>query len=226
MLDWLRDRGNERKLRLFACACCRRLGEWLKQDDPRLPRQIERAEELAEAGQLWVRPSRDIWPGGERVLFLPSGGFWQEDEPSERALASEVVAALAGEAAWNVARQVVTASRAWLRARAERQGGPDREATADDWLDAESRGQAALVRDVFGHLWHTGPVYLAGLVDLEPVTGLARAIYAERSFGELPILADALEDAGCTDEEMLEHCREPGEHIRGCWVVDAVLGKS
>jgi hypothetical protein len=55
---------------------------------------------------------------------------------------------------------------------------------------------------------------------------LAQAIYDEQAFDRLPILADALEEAGCTDADILNHCRSGGEHVRGCWVVDLVLGKS
>ena len=57
------------------------------------------------------------------------------------------------------------------------------------------------------------------------VLKLARAIHDEEAFGRLPILGDALEDAGCTNAEMLKHCRGPGPHIPGCWVVDLLLGK-
>lgn len=59
----------------------------------------------------------------------------------------------------------------------------------------------------------------------EATVGLAAGIYDERAFERLPILADALEEAGCEDEAILSHCREPGVHVRGCWVVDLVLGK-
>jgi hypothetical protein len=55
--------------------------------------------------------------------------------------------------------------------------------------------------------------------------GLARAIYDDRAFDRLPLLADALMDAGCADEQVLGHCRGDGPHVRGCWVVDLVLGK-
>ena len=55
---------------------------------------------------------------------------------------------------------------------------------------------------------------------------VARAIYEERAFERLPLLADALEDTGCTNEDILSHCHQPGEHVRGCWVVDLLLGKS
>ncbi|HET6573028.1 MAG TPA: hypothetical protein VFG68_05455 [Fimbriiglobus sp.] len=53
---------------------------------------------------------------------------------------------------------------------------------------------------------------------------LARAIYEGRAFDRLPILADALQDAGCDDEQLLAHCRSEGPHVRGCWAVDLVLG--
>ena len=54
---------------------------------------------------------------------------------------------------------------------------------------------------------------------------IASSIYADRAFDRLPILADALEEAGCAHADVLLHCRTPGEHVRGCWVVDMVLGK-
>jgi hypothetical protein len=57
------------------------------------------------------------------------------------------------------------------------------------------------------------------------VAKLAQNIYDDRAFDLLPILADALEEAGCTNQDILDHCRSGGEHVRGCWVVDALLGK-
>jgi hypothetical protein len=56
------------------------------------------------------------------------------------------------------------------------------------------------------------------------VVALARGIHRDRAFDRLPILADALQDADCNDEEVLRHCREPREHVRGCWVVDLAMG--
>jgi hypothetical protein len=58
------------------------------------------------------------------------------------------------------------------------------------------------------------------------VRALAQAIYTERGYDRMPMLADALEDAGCRDCHILDHCRGPGPHARGCWVVDLLLGKS
>lgn len=60
----------------------------------------------------------------------------------------------------------------------------------------------------------------------ETVLALAAGIYAEGAFDRLPILADALEEAGCDNTDILAHCRGPGPHVRGCWVVDLILGKS
>jgi hypothetical protein len=73
---------------------------------------------------------------------------------------------------------------------------------------------------------------LEGRLPLDPswitstVVALARGIRKEGAFDRLPILADALQDAGCDSEDVLNHCRGPGPHVRGCWVVDLVLGKS
>jgi hypothetical protein len=88
----------------------------------------------------------------------------------------------------------------------------------------QSEIACTVVRDVFGDApvlpeidanWRTADV-----------VALARGIYEDRAFDRLPILADALMDAGCSDESILNHCRTKGPHVRGCWVVDLVLGKA
>ena len=79
------------------------------------------------------------------------------------------------------------------------------------------------VRDVFGN--HLRAVHFDSRCRTADSIGLARGIYDDRAFDRLPVLADALMDAGCDDERILEHCRGPGPHVRGCWVVDLVLGK-
>jgi hypothetical protein len=82
--------------------------------------------------------------------------------------------------------------------------------------------QAELLRDIFRYpfrrvgysrAWHT-----------DTVLSLARRMYESRDFSAMPILADALQDAGCEDPDILNHCRGPGSHVRGCWVIDRVLG--
>jgi hypothetical protein len=94
------------------------------------------------------------------------------------------------------------------------------EATSDGAL--EKKEQAVLLRDIFAR---PGPPMLDPAWLTSTVTSLAQAIYADRAFDRMPILADALEDAGCTDASILEHCRGGGEHVRGCWVVDLLTGR-
>jgi hypothetical protein len=60
----------------------------------------------------------------------------------------------------------------------------------------------------------------------DTVVLLARQMFESRDFSVMPILADALEDSGCAEEQILDHCRGPGPHVRGCWVVDLLLGKA
>jgi hypothetical protein len=83
-----------------------------------------------------------------------------------------------------------------------------------------------LLDDFFGNLFHT--VGISGVWRTwndGTVKKLAESMYEDRAFADLPILADALEDAGCDNADILSHCRQPGEHVRGCWVVDLLLGK-
>jgi hypothetical protein len=69
------------------------------------------------------------------------------------------------------------------------------------------------------------PVVLLPEWRTEVVVGIATTAYAERSFEGLPVLADALEDAGCDEESILKHCRWSGPHTRGCWVIDLLLDR-
>ena len=90
--------------------------------------------------------------------------------------------------------------------------------------DDERLGQAELLRDIFGNPFR--PVAFHPRWRTADVLGLARGIYDDRAFDRLPLLADALMEVGCADEQVLGHCRSDGPHVRGCWVVDLVLGKS
>ncbi len=91
-------------------------------------------------------------------------------------------------------------------------------------LRAAGLAEAELVRDVFGNPFR--PVALDPSWLTSAVLALARQVYESRDFSAMPILGDALQDAGCDDEEVLDHCRGPGPHVRGCWVVDLILGKA
>jgi hypothetical protein len=82
---------------------------------------------------------------------------------------------------------------------------------------------AHLIRDVFGNPFRAVTPHPDWLTP--SAVAIARQMYESREFSAMPILADALQDAGCEDEQLLGHCRGPGPHVRGCWVVDLVLGK-
>ena len=81
---------------------------------------------------------------------------------------------------------------------------------------------ADLARDVFGNPFR--PATLDPSWRTEAVIALARGMYESRDYGPMQVLADALQDAGCDHPDVLAHCRGEGEHVRGCWVVDLVLG--
>jgi hypothetical protein len=100
---------------------------------------------------------------------------------------------------------------------------PDYISVGDRAYQAERSAQSALVRDIFGNPFR--PVAFNPRWRTADVLGLARGIYEERAFDRLPLLADALMDAGCDPDDILTHCRSEGPHVRGCWVVDLVLGK-
>jgi hypothetical protein len=89
---------------------------------------------------------------------------------------------------------------------------------------AGQQAQANILRDIFGDPFC--PVTCDPEWRTSTVLALAQGIYDERAFDRMPILADALQDAGCDNAEILDHCRGPGPHVRGCWVVDLLLGKS
>lgn len=90
-------------------------------------------------------------------------------------------------------------------------------------LDAHWAVYCDLTRCVFGNPFR--PVELDRRWLTSTVVALSRSVYADRAFDRLPILADALQDAGCDSDSVLSHCRGDGPHTRGCWVVDLLLGK-
>jgi len=92
--------------------------------------------------------------------------------------------------------------------------------------DTDDLGQANLIREILGNPLRQGSFDSAWSRWADgTVFKIAQAIYDLRGFGNLPILADALEEAGCTHAEMLSHLRSPGAHVPGCWALDLILGK-
>ena len=95
----------------------------------------------------------------------------------------------------------------------------------EGWRKPERRaGGIDLLRDVFGNPFR--PVAFDPAWRTDTAVSLARQMYEAREFGAMPILADALQDAGCDNDDVLNHCRDANAtHVRGCWVLDLVLGK-
>jgi hypothetical protein len=105
-----------------------------------------------------------------------------------------------------------------------------RDAPMNEGTLANTNEQRQLLRDRLTRVLTDLVVTTLGPISFDPrwrtsdVLGLARGIYEDRAFDRMPILADALMDAGCERARIIDHCRESGPHYRGCWVVDAVLG--
>jgi hypothetical protein len=194
----LKVRRQRRKLRLFACACCRRI--WHVFTDERSQQAVEASEryadKLIERGELStahrnanaVIEDSESTPAEQAASFVAQGDFGVE-------------------------------SILYLTQRSAFAGG--------SLHKNEQVAQAAIVRDIFGNPFRPATLAKSWLASKgRTAQALAQTIYDDRAFDRLPILADALEDAGCTDAAILEHCRGPGPHVRGCWVVDLLLGKS
>jgi hypothetical protein len=89
----------------------------------------------------------------------------------------------------------------------------------------ERRAQCHCFRDIFGNPFAEQPTLERSWLRWNDGTipKLAEGIYRDRAFEQTPVLADALEDAGCTNADILTHCRSGGDHVRGCWLIDAIL---
>ena len=221
MLEFLRDSASDRKLRLFACGCCRRVTH--RMPDPRSRHAVEvterfadglaTADELAAAHRAADAAAADADAGrrmdsGERAAVAAS----HPDRMSERGpflyadLAAHHAASAASEHAELAGSNRRERKRNWRR----------------EWA-AERAGLATLLRDVFGNPFK--PVIFDPSWRTPTTMALARGVYESRDFSAMPVLADALEEAGCCDAMVLGHLRGEGPRVRGDWVVDLVLDK-
>jgi hypothetical protein len=184
-----------RKYRLLACYCCRDHLHEFRDD--RTIRAIETAERDADG--LASHEERQA----AREQARQAVSRWEAEGVPEAGLFAQL------------ALEALDPLRAAY---------PDRWG-AHRWVGFIAPGprQCSRVRDMFGNPFRPVTADPAWLTPT--VVALARGIYADRAFDRLPILADALQDAGCEDPEVLAHCRSDGPHVRGCWVVDLVLGK-
>ncbi len=230
---------STRKHRLFACACCRRFWHLIR--DPRSHESVRVAELYADGqatrkmlsrvhkeaeiaqlewtGRLMRGMDADFGPDEpvltepkliarkQRLWFLPI-------RTAKYASAWEIRGSSTREVSWCSVLIFVPDARDWDRVEAE--AGDEAKMS----LASEVKTQMAHLRDVFASHRPIDSRWLTSTV-----IDLARTIYDERAFDRMPILADALMDAGCDSPEIIAHCRQSGEHIRGCWVLDSVLGK-
>ncbi len=224
MLDYLCGRASERKMRLVLCAAARRLCR--RHPHPRGHELLDGAERYAD-GEIGGEELRRVEAAGRDWAFLESGfdqlallrtqlcdphwgGFetwWYKAIQTSLLFALNFSASLAArEFLWAPTADAAR-SRAW---------------------DEEAAAHADLLREVVGNPFRPPPGPPPAVLRWNDglVPRLARAIHAERRWGDLPLLADALLDAGCEDEALMEHCRRGGEHVPGCFALDGILGKS
>ena|SRR5579871_1470821 len=209
MLRYMLGKTGDRKFRLFACACVRRIWHLLR--DERSRSSVIMAEQYADR------------PGGHSQLlrFLAEARQAEQyfhqlssrgDSPEYDAerWAARAAEATVQDTGWDVARNAAWSAAHALNVEAAR----------------EQNAQCELLRDAFGNPFCPEtfePTWINWRNRC--IEQMAQTIYEERRFEELPILADALEEAGCENETILWHCRFPAEHARGCWVLDGLLRK-
>jgi hypothetical protein len=216
MLGCLKGRTSARKLRLLACAFCRRI--WDRIPAGRFRAAVEAAEGFAD-GTVTGEELRQIRQAlgskgkGAKGLVL-RGSLLHARRAAARAACTPSWSLLPDEVVRDTVREVLLEV-------------PHRQVR-------ERREQAGLLRDVFGNPFRPAAVDPAWLAwNSAAAVRLARAAYDERDLPggnldntRLAVLADALEEAGCQDPAILGHLRSGGEHVLGCYVVDALLGKS
>ena len=202
-LEFLSGRASDRKLRLFSVAFCRQHEVWRHLND-QSKAIVEASESFADNGDGW-----------DRIIKLASAAPQGRAHKNRSyktvrilpyAQAERAALSLAVNYAWEAA---------WK--------------TTRDGLNLLGPTVCELIRDIFGNPFRTtiprDEVSLVATNQAE-VVQLAQGIYQERTFEMLSIVAEALESAGCNNNDMLQHCRSKGPHSRGCWVVDMILGKS
>lgn len=207
LMNWLRRRGSKRRFYLLAAGWVRQVEHALS--GKRYLDLVELVELFADANasnrelsQAHREADNDVF---ERLLALQNQGLSLAVASTRLAADSAAVRAATPEDGWIAAINALKdAGRVGKRAEV----GPR---------------QMAILRDIFGDPFR--PVTLDPRWRTSTVVDLAQAIYDEHAFDRMPILADALMDAGCDSDEMILHCRGDGPHVRGCWVVDLILGK-
>jgi hypothetical protein len=215
MLQYVVPRMDDRKPRLFAVACYRRLVPVLS-DRHRCAR--------ARTSLTFVRRALRVMAIAERYAEGEVGD-------AERVAARATIEDGTGAVAWTAFAALAhpcRAADAGNSAVLAAVWAIGEKTSAARYLRKELRAwQRGAVRDLFGNPFRTpriDPTWLTW--NNRAVAKLATQIYDKSAFDRLPVLADALEEAGCSDRILLNHLRSAGPHYRGCWALDALLGKS
>jgi hypothetical protein len=243
MVKFLADKVSQRKARLFACACCRRLWNSLWEERGAIQTSEDYADGLVEdrelqQAHLQAKEEADDW----------ADSFAIYEGSTIKYVAEALAHATSKEEVWRTSLAIAEAaaldaiSDLWRRASESGMLGyepehlrlqDEMEHVATAARKAEEFYQARLLRDIFGNPFRTveiDPAHFAWRGGTIP--RLAQAAYDERLLPggrldpvRLAILADALEEAGCTQPDLIEHLRSTGPHVRGCHVVDLLLAK-
>jgi hypothetical protein len=237
MLNHLAPGGSPRKRRLFGCACCRRIWNLLSDERSRgavraaelfadgkaTPKQLDAAKQ--KANEAYKQSRRSVRTGD---TFQASATVVR---PFGRSTPATIYIGYRYKA-FGTGACLCAAGTDPYSSLEETDGRPvlDWQDAAETALDAGAKWHGELtaichlLREIFGNPFCPGSV--ARVWRTPEVIALARGIYAERAFDRMPILADALQKAGCDRADILDHCRDTGAtHIHGCWVVDLLLGK-
>jgi hypothetical protein len=205
-LEFLEGKASERKLRLLTATWCRQIWRFLNDE---LRQLVIASEQLAD-GQI----TQDAFDNA-----LEAVDKLQSPEGNDSEMDAVWFAATSPDAPFdccdNAADAIFVESLAKVGTAAVKEAQAVRA--------AHLKVQVSALRDIFGNPFCPVSVKPSWLTS--DVVSLAKAIYDERAFDRMPIIGDALEEAGCDNADMLNHCRQPGVHVRGCWVVDLVLGK-
>ena len=201
---------SQRKIRLFACACVRQI--WHLLTDDRSRNAVQVAERYAD----------DAATNSERIEAANAAYVAYANAANVAYAATNV--AYAAYATAYAAADATTAARAAATAAYADVNGTYVAANATNATNAAV--QASLLREIFGNPFRPSIIDPAWWQwDDGCIANMVLSAYKEECWDTLPIIADALEDAGCTSQPLLEHLRTPGCHVKGCWAVDALVGR-
>jgi hypothetical protein len=221
---------SDRKLHLYAIACCHRIAPLLPHPDSR--RGIEVLEEFVEGRATSEEVNEINWyveGAAFRLEGIARREDWQVEEwirETER-IPQKVLADLINNPGRPIqaVRELLISAAYFADSVVSTVPWERRMIDHLDMIENRNFQFAPFLCDIFGNPFR--PVAFNPRWQSTTAVGLAQSMYESRDFGAMPILADALQDAGCEDDAILSHCRDPKQpHVRGCWVVDLVLGKS